>query len=193
MIIGIDVDGVLVDMQNYQLKYGKEYFANRTDIQVVNPKGYDICDTFQCPREDRERFWTKYIWRYCLKEPMTKGAAKTVQEWKKQGHAIYIITSRAHTTEHNLTGWVFRWMLKHWLRKNDLHYDKIFFCSEADSATDKYDICIREKVDVMIDDKAENLLPMLGILKVVCYPAVWNEDCRELDAYRVKGFEEIRL
>lgn len=193
MIIGIDVDGVLVDMQNYQLKYGKEYFENNKMVKMVNPKGYDICEIYGSSFEEREKFWKKYIWRYCLKEPMTKGAAQTARLWKSQGHKIYIITGRAHTTENNLTGFIFRWMLKHWLRKNHFVYDKIFFCSEKDSSTDKCDICLQEQVDVMIDDKAENLFPLLDKLQVICYPAVWNEDCRELDAYRVNRFEEIEI
>ena len=62
MRIGVDVDGVLTNLEEYQLKYGKKHFKNVTD---VDENGYDICDIFHCSREEREKFWTKYIWGYC--------------------------------------------------------------------------------------------------------------------------------
>ena len=53
MKIGVDVDGVLTDLESYQLKYGKKYFKNVTDI---NEDGYDICDIFHCSKEESEAF-----------------------------------------------------------------------------------------------------------------------------------------
>ena len=44
MRIGVDVDGVLTNLEEYQLKYGKKHFKNVTD---VDENGYDICDIFQ--------------------------------------------------------------------------------------------------------------------------------------------------
>lgn len=192
MIIGIDVDGVLIDLEGYQLKYGQEYFEKTYNLSVNNPKAYDIKDIFECTKEQREKFWTKYIWKYCLKEPMTMGAAETVKNLRKEGNKIYVVTGRAHTTEKGIVGGIFRWMLKHWLKKNHFQYDKIFFCSETDSSTDKYDICLREKVDVLVDDKPENLLALKDKIQVICYPAVWNKEYRELDRYRIDKFEEIK-
>lgn len=191
MIIGIDVDGVLVDMELYQIKYGTRYFQKKYNKEIVNPKGYDIQDIFDCTVQEREEFWTKYIWKYCLKEPMTLGAAETVNKLRKQGHKIYIVTGRAHTTEKGIVGMIFRWMLKSWLKKNHFKYDKIFFCAERDSSTDKFDVCIREKVDVLVDDKPENLLALKNKIQVICYPAAWNEDRKELNEYRINKFEKI--
>lgn len=191
MNIGIDVDGVLVDVQSYQLKYGKRYFCEKLHRDIINPKGYDICDIFDCTREEREKFWIKYIWAYCLKEPMTTGAADYAKKCHEKDHKIYIITGRAHTTEKGITGKLFRWMLRHWLKKNDFYYDDIFYCSEKNSAADKYDVCIENDIDVLIDDKAENLLALMDKITVYCFPAVWNEDNRKLDTYRIKGFDEL--
>lgn len=50
MNIGIDVDGVLVDVENYQLKYEKKYFFNKHQREIKNPKGYDICDIVDCTK-----------------------------------------------------------------------------------------------------------------------------------------------
>lgn len=193
MNIGIDVDGVLVDMHAYQLKYGKRYFCEKLHRQIKNEKGYDIVDIFDCTSEEREKFWVKYIWKYCLKEPMTQGASEYARNMHEKGHKIYIITGRVHTTEKGITGKLFRWMLKHWMKKNHFYYDDIFYCSEKDSAADKYEICTQKKIDVLIDDKPDNLLALGDTIQVYCFPAVWNEDYRELDKYRINGFDELLM
>lgn len=193
MIIGIDVDGVLVDQANYQLKYGAEFFCHEYNMQVKNPKGFDIQDIFQCSKQQREAFWQKYIWAYCLKEPMTKDAARVASELRRDGHKVIIVTGRAHTTEQGLTGILFRAMLKHWLKKNKFPYDEIIFCSESKSADDKVKVCLEKKIDIMVDDKTENLFALRDSIEIICYSAVWNEDYRELDENRVKSMAEIPL
>ncbi len=191
MNIGIDVDGVLVDVERFQLRYGKKYFCDKLHRNIKNPKGYDICDIFDCTKKEREKFWIRYIWAYCLKEPMTKGAAEYAESMHKKGHKIFIVTGRAHTTEMGITGKIFRWMLTYWLKKNHFYYDEIFYCSEKNTAADKYNICIEKNIDLLIDDKAENLLALKDKIKVYCFPAGWNEDHRELDVYRIKGFYDL--
>ena len=193
MNIGIDVDGVLVDMESYQMKYGKRYFEDKLGMKKKNPAGYDIEDIYGCTHEQREKFWTKYIWRYCLWEPMTAQAAETVKKLHENGHRITIITGRAHTTEKGITGKLFRWMLRHWLKKNHFYYDELIFCSEKGSSSEKYDICMQKKIDLLLDDKPENLLPLKDKIKVLCYPAAWNKDCLELDGVRIEKFEDILL
>ena len=39
MRIAFDGDGVLTNLEDYQLKYGKEYF---TDVKDIDETGYDI-------------------------------------------------------------------------------------------------------------------------------------------------------
>ena len=191
MNIGVDVDGVLVDMEGYQLRTGTEYFKKKYGKDVVDPKGYDIEDIFDCTHKEREKFWLKYIWAYCLKEPIFPYAAETLTKLHEKGHNIVIITSRAHTTEKGLTGWVFRKMLLRWLKKNGVYYDKIVYCTEKNSGEDKRRVCLEENIDVMIDDKPENLNAIMDNLKVMCYPAVWNEDIDEKRYIRVNDWSEI--
>lgn len=189
--IGIDVDGVLVDIEGYQFKYGTEYFAKVHNKTAVNPVAYDIEQIFECTHEEREKFWTKYIWTYCLKEPAIKDAPEVISKLHNRGHKIVIITGRAHTTEKNITGMLFRWMLKYWLRRNHIIYDEIVFCSEKDSSTDKYDACIEKKIDVMIDDKPENLHALVNDVKVICYPAIWNKSVHNDSFIYVDNWNDI--
>lgn len=191
MNIGIDVDGVLTDMEGYQFKYGKKYFEEQLGMQIKNPKGYDIEEIYGCTYKQREEFWRKHIWRYCLSEPMTEGAADTAANLRRLGHKIIVITGRAHTTEKGITGLLFRMMLRYWLKKNQFPYDELVFCSEKNSSREKYQVCMEKRVDIMIDDKPENLLMLKPKINVLCYPAIWNREIRELDDIRITEFREI--
>jgi len=193
MNIGIDVDGVLVDMCKYQLETGTPYFKEKYGYEIKNPKGYGVEEIFGCNHKEREKYWTKYIWRYCLKLDMTNDAADVAHKLRENGHEIIVVTGRAHTTEKGLTGFVFRRMLVHWLKKNHFEYDRIIYVSEKNSAKDKHDACINENIDILVDDKPENIFILKDEIKVLCYPAKWNEDIHELDQYRIKGFNDLLL
>ena len=95
MKIGFDVDGVLTDLENYQLEYGKKYFG---EDKLVNENGYTIQEIFGCSKEEEEKFWIKYIWKYCLKEQIRENVINYIKRLKSEGNEIHIITGRAHTT-----------------------------------------------------------------------------------------------
>ena len=86
MNLGLDVDGVLVDVRTFQLREGKRYFEKKFGISIKNPDMFEVQDVFECTKKQREAFWIKYIWKYCLKEPMTDNAAEVVNKLRKEGH-----------------------------------------------------------------------------------------------------------
>ena len=190
MRIGLDIDGVLVDTQTFQLREGKKFFE-KYGMEAKHPDMFEVQDVFECTKELREKFWNKNIWKYCLKEPMTKDASKVINKLRQNGHEVIIITSRVHTTETGITGVVFRLMLKHWVKKNRLKYDDIVFCKEKESGADKLRVCKEKNIDVMIDDSSENLYAIQDTCKVICYSAAWNKECHDLDEYRVENFEDV--
>lgn len=173
MKIGLDVDGVLTNQEDFQLKYGMKYFKKATNI---DENGYDIEDIFHCTHKEREKFWFKYIWKYCLKEPIRKDVVNAINRLKAAGNEIHVITGRAHTTEQNITGKLFRKMLIYRLKKAGLQYDSITYCSEKESAQDKVDACEKLGIDVMIEDKKENIIALKDICRgIVCIDTKNNQ------------------
>ena len=75
MVYGIDVDGVLTDIWLYQMNKAIPYFKKH-NIELKHEKEYDIKDIFECTDKQREKFWSIYIWEYCLRLKMTDGAAE---------------------------------------------------------------------------------------------------------------------
>ncbi len=190
MKIAFDGDGVLTDLEKYQLEYGKKYFKNILD-ENIDKTEIDIEGIFKCSKEEREKFWTKYIWRYCLLEKPKENIAATIRKLKEEGNEIYIITGRAHTTEDNAMGALFRKMMIYWLNKENISYDEIVFCSETNSAEDKYNACLENKIDIIVDDKKENIDALKDITKVICMDAEYNRCYNHPNVPRVKNSNEI--
>lgn len=182
--IGIDVDGVLTNLEKFQLENGKKYFG---ETSIVNEKAYDIQDIFGCSAEEREKFWTKYIWKYCLKEKIAKENVEYIKKLKEDGNNIYIITGRAHTTEQNFVGKLFRKMLVKFLDDNDIPYDKILYCDEKNSANEKRKICEQYNIDLMFEDKVENIENLKNYCKIICFNAKYNENYISSDVIRVSN------
>ena len=189
MRIGVDLDGVLTNMEEYQLKYGKKYFKKSDD--EIDVTAIDIKDIFKVSKSEREKFWTKYIWKYCLIEAPKMNSVATLKKLKEEGHSIHIITGRAHTTETGKLGDIFRKMVFMWLKKNDIPYDTIDFCKEDGSEEDKLRICKKLNIDVMIDDKTENNIAISKIAKVLCFNALYNQNCEGNNIVRVYNFNQV--
>ena len=188
MKIGFDVDGVLTDLENYQLEYGKKYFG---EDKLVNENGYTIQEIFGCSKEEEEKFWIKYIWKYCLKEQIRENVINYIKRLKSEGNEIHIITGRAHTTEQNATGKLFRKMLLYKLKEAGIDFDSIVYCSESKSAEDKLKACKKIGIDVMFEDKAENIKELSEICKVVCFDAKYNKDVNGDNIIRVNPNDNL--
>ena len=73
-----------------------------------------------------------------------------------------------------------------WLKKNEIHYDKIIFSPE-----DKLDICRQNNIDLMIEDKPKNINTISSEIPVICYHANYNEQCSGKNIYRCYSWYDI--
>ena len=69
MRIGIDIDGVLTDVERFQLDYGSKFFAKYNKF-VINPKGYEPYEEFGVNIELEDKFWDEYYFYYLQNYPM---------------------------------------------------------------------------------------------------------------------------
>ena len=189
MKIAFDVDGVLTNLEKYQLEYGKKYFKNKLP-EEIHMDEIDIKEIFSCTKSEREKFWLLYIWKYCFL-PFKEEMSALIRQLKDEGDEIYIVTGRAHTTEKGITGALFRRMLFHMLKKERIPYDHIFFCSEDNSAEEKYNICKEQIIDLIVEDKKENIDELKNIMKVICVDATYNRMYSHPEVPRVKNANEI--
>jgi uncharacterized HAD superfamily protein len=80
MNIGIDVDGVLADVADYQLKIGAPYFKKKYGYDVIDPNAFDVKDIFGCTEEERQKFGWQTIWTYIIKYPARENASQIIRK-----------------------------------------------------------------------------------------------------------------
>ena len=124
MRIGIDIDGVLTDIEQWQLDYGGKYFS-KYNKSVVNKDGYEITTIFEVDDNLDSQFWNEYLYEYVTKEPSRKFASEVVKKLKEDGNEIYIVTARYLTDRNTKEGQQMREIVVKWLGEQKIYYDKM--------------------------------------------------------------------
>lgn len=173
MRIGVDIDGVLTDIEKYQIDLGTKYFYLKGEKIISNYKAYHTTDMFCVGKDEDDEFWNKIIRDYVNNEPARKFANEVIRKLRVQGHEIYIITARSSNLSYvDMEKDEMQDIVLNWLKKNDIYYDKIIFTLE-----DKLNICLDNKIDLMIEDKPKNINEISKKIPVFCFHSEYNEHC----------------
>ncbi len=189
MRIGIDIDGVLTDIEQWQLDYGSKFYYNNYKKEIVNHKGYETHDIFESTQKCDDEFWKKYFIDYSINVDARKFASEVIKKLKEEGNEIFIITARGNFLSHSTNVMLYeenKKVVKEWLKKNDILYDEIIFSPE-----DKFDICINNKINLMIEDKVDNVNKISTKLPVICFNAGYNESCSGKNIIRCFSWYDI--
>ena len=190
MNIGIDIDGVLTDIQGFNLRHAPPFFMRKYGRAVVDKGPYDIRDIFACPEYEYKAYWKKHLLKYAIGEPARPGAKVCVRKIQNGGHTVFIISKRVFTCQKNFMGFLMRSLVKNWLWRNGLQYDEIVFC-DNDVPDSKRTACLEKKIDVMIDDEAVNIQAIAPIAKVICFDASYNRNCEGENIKRARDWNEV--
>ncbi len=186
MNIGLDIDGVLTDIEAFQFKYGVPFFKKEYDKDIVNIAGKTMAQIFGCKKEEENKFWGKYLFRYAIKDPVREHASDFTKWAYDNGHHIYIITSRVFTTTETVLGKLMRFIVKRWLKKSKIKYDKIIFCDE-----DKASAITEYQIKYMVEDDPDNIRALKDITQMICMDAKCNEHITEESVIRCHDFSEV--
>ena len=186
MRIGVDIDGVLTDIEQWQLDYGSKFYFEKYGKGIKDKDGYETSDIFNVEDKLDEEFWDEYLYDYAKNEPARKFAAEVIKQLRKDGNEIYIITSRFLTDRDDDAGEEMRNVVIRWLRDNDIIYDKIIFAKE-----NKFTICMENNVSVMIEDNVENIQRISTKIPVICFHAGYNAKCEGSGIIRAYSWYDI--
>lgn len=185
MRIGIDIDGVLTDIEQWQLDVGGRFFS-KFNKSVINKDGYEITEIFDVSNELDSQFWNEYLYEYVTKEPSRKYASEVIKKLKDDGNEIYIVTARYLTDRNTADGKRMREIVVNWLKEQNIYYDEIIFSPE-----DKKENCKKYNIDIMIEDKVDNINKISSIIPVICFHAGYNKECKGHNIYRVYNWYDI--
>ena len=183
--IGIDIDGCLTDVYNWYLTNGKEY-ASSIGKKLINKNGYDPVEMFNLTKEEFKDFLEKKLMDYSINEPARENASKVCKELIEEGYELYIITARFNSDKNDETGVKMRKIIEQWFKDNNIPYTRIIYSSE-----DKLDICLTNKIDIMIEDKVSTLLDIKKHIPVICFDAPYNRNIDDNNLFRVRNWKEI--
>ena len=186
MRIGIDIDGVLTNIEEFIADYEVKFCYENNLSYRVNLNEYDEAKALGISAENCEKFWNKYLKYYAKEYRARDFASEVIKKLKEEGHEIYIVTAR---NEWGLTGDDYGKMkqfVKEWLKKNNIYYDKIVYTEET-----KLPYCVGNYIDIMIEDKPENVKEISTKMPVLCYNCNYNADVKGKNITRVYSWYDI--
>lgn len=186
MRIGVDIDGVLINDDDYVLGNGTKFCVENGLDFYLDPLKYEVRKfAFYYDKEVLKKYTLKYWWNY-LENAIPRIYAKEVlNKLKDEGHKIYIITSRHYAPDDTKEGLKVRELTKDWLQKNGLIYDDIYFVH------DKVEVIKNKKIDVIIEDSPKTIPKFLQVTKVLCYDTRYNVDLKGDNLIRVYSWYDI--
>jgi len=185
MKIGIDIDGVIVDIARFMLDYSNKFYYDNGIITKMNEEEYDDNKALGLTKEQTEKFWNTYLEFYATKYPARDFACEVIKRLK-QKHDIYIITAR---NEYGLPKEIcgtMQSMVKKWLNDNDIEYDKLIFTKGS-----KLPYCLENEVDVMIEDSPYNIEDIATKVPVLCFDNSYNKKIEGKNITRVYSWYDI--
>lgn len=189
MRIGIDIDGVLTDAEKWQLDFGSKFYYENYGKEIVDHKAYETRNIFNSEEKIDDEFWKENFKEYATNVPVRKFADVIIDKLKGEGNIIYIITARGNFLSHSIGAMSpdeNKEVAIDWLNRNKINYDKIFFSRES-----KLKICLDNGIDVMIEDKPQNITEISKSIPVICFNAGYNEKCSGKNITRCYSWYDI--
>ena len=186
MRIGVDIDGVLNDIGQWHYSCGFKFCIDNHIRRGFHPHEYMIEHQFELTDEENYKFWREYIFDLMVSIPTRPYAGNILKLLKEMGHEIVILTARDNRYLTNQYANTMNFYVEEWLHKNNIPYDEIIA-----GPGKKKDKCIKHKLDIMIEDKASNVLEISDIIPVLCFDAPYNLNIEENHVHRVYSWYQI--
>ncbi len=186
MRIGVDIDGVLVDDDQFILDCTTKFVVENNLSNYIEPKSYEY-NKFNWDIDILDEYRDKYFFEHVKNNTARRFASEVINKLMSEGHEIYIITSRYLSTDTTDKGKMMRECTKKWLSDNNIKYTDLFFSS------DKI-VQIKELgLDIMIEDSPETIPIFSEIVKILCFDCRYNTHLVGNNITRVYSWYDIYM
>ena len=186
MNIGIDLDGVLTNFNDFCMNYGTKYASEIGNGRIINPKGYESIEIFSWSEQTDNDFWENYKAKYAIEEKPRTFAKEVIDKLKNDGHNIYIITARASEFQDVEFKKKMEDLVRQWFKDNELYYDELIF-----STVNKLENCRAKNIDIMVEDSPHNIRQLSEFLPIICFDARYNRDIEGKNIIRCYSFYDV--
>ena len=171
MNIGIDIDGVLTDLEKAIIDFGtKMSVEEKWPIKIDVSKYWEV-EALEWTQEQADKFWNKYLVEYVVESKPRMISEEIIEMLKKEENNIYIITAR---NEYGMPPEYYGKMqelTREWLKNQDIKYDKLIFARDSE----KLHQCIENNVEIMIEDSPNNIEDISKKIKVIKFDCQYNK------------------
>ncbi len=186
MNISIDIDGVLVDRENYQIEKAVEFAKkNNINFHILKIDAYNVDEMFGWDKNNFKAFWDEYLWDYAKQPPLADVKA-ILSKLRADGHKIIINTSRWLSELENEIGKKMRKTVEDWFVKNDLPFDELVF-ARGDKLAVVESLC----ADCHIEDNPIEAIPIAEKIPVIMLDCEYNKNFCGENIFHAKDWEEI--
>ena len=172
MNIGIDIDGVLTDIDKFILEYGSKLCIEEKWPLEIKIGEYEETRIFNWTEEQAEKFWNKYLVYYAKEYYPRIFAQEVIAKLKEEGLDICIITASDETGMPKEEYGKMQEYTRKWLDANNIKYDKLIFAAD----NKKLGQCLENKIDIMIEDSPKNIQNISSKVPVIKFYCHYNKD-----------------
>ena len=139
--IGLDLDGVVIDSETTFRTYEEIFDIEKNRNTLINREEPKFQQRYSWTEEEKNEFIQKYLMEIAESSNLMSGFKKVYELLKKEDIEFIVITAR---------GGFIRKMkdnAENLLKDDNIIFDKYYWMQD-----DKLDVCLKENVDIMIDD-----------------------------------------
>lgn len=184
--IGVDLDEILSDTLTSVLEYYNK--LHNTSFKREGFSSYNYWEVWGGTKENAVKLIEDYYETNYFKniKPII-GAKENLEELKKDGYEMFIITGRSDKFKKETMDWVNQYYPN--------IFSEIFFANTFDidnTNTKKSDICIKNNISILIEDDPYHLedCAKAGI-KTIVLDCPWNKNFRAENSIRTFSWKEI--
>ena len=180
MKIGIDIDNVISNSNEYWFLKAKEFKKLKGHTLVIKENATSIADKFGFDKQMYHEYCSHYVRDVNMNVAIKNKAREIIDKLHVDGHKIILITQRNNSHYSDCEE-----VTKSWLKKHSVYYDSIYFGCE-----DKGIVARKEILDLFVDDLPRNCenVSKVGI-KVIMFDTPFNKSCSLYE--RVSSWEEL--
>lgn len=172
MNIGIDIDGVLTDLERATIDFGTKMCIEKNWTITMDLSKYLEVEAFGWTSEQADKFWNKYLVEYVTQSPARRFAKEIISKLREEGNNIYIITARDESGMPPEYYGKMQQLTREWLERYEIEYDKLIFAKDSE----KLEKCLENNVDIMIEDSPRNIRNISSKVKVIKFDCQYNKD-----------------
>ncbi|MBP3707842.1 MAG: hypothetical protein J6J36_04450 [Clostridia bacterium] len=146
MKIGIDLDGVIFDSEKEFRVYSELYdMVDLKQNSKTDNRNLKFQDRFNWTQENIDGFLKKYHKQIIVESNYMPGVKRILKLLKEEGNSLILITARGGLNKDMIK------ITEERLKQSEMDiFDKYYWGTE-----NKDEVCVKENIDIMIDDSYE--------------------------------------